>query len=451
MSLKKLISITAQLTSAIDALVAEKAGGPIIVGFSGGMDSTVLLHCAARSPVARARGLRALHVHHGLQPEADAWAEHARAVAAQLLIPIDVVHVQVDTHGRGLEAAAREARLAAFEQHMPHLAWVLFAHHREDQAETVLLRLARGAALDGVAAMRRYRPFARGWLGRPWLDRSRADLHRCAEELHLSWIEDPSNQSPRHDRVYLRQSVWPLLESRFPAISERLARFAAHAQSAQSELDQLALCALREAQGGDHESISITALLGMSDCLFGLCVRRYALDRGAAAPGFHELARLRSEVLLAAVDANPRLRWLGFEFRRYRDRLYLLPEFAVEPAPEGEIQWPAGAPVCELPGTLGQLHCMDANGVESPAPNAVSVRFRIAGERLRPLGSAHARELRLLFQEHAVPTWQRPRIPLIFHGNSLLCAVGIAASEEFQTHWLGHRVRWAPADISTLP
>ncbi len=442
MSFKKPVPLPAQLTAAIETLVDERPQGPVLIGFSGGMDSSVLLTCAARSARIRERGLRAVHVHHGLQPEADAWAEQAIRTASELDVPIHVQRVQITLRGRGLEAAAREARLAVFESQLPGPGWVLFAHHQDDQAETVLLRLARGAALDGVAGMRRQRAFADGWLGRPWLDQPRARLRECAEGLGIRWVEDPANQSQQHDRVFLRTRVWPLLQSRFPAISERLARFANHAQSAQAELDQLAIEALQQAQGDDPTSICIPTLLVMSESLFGLCVRRYALAQAAPAPGFHELARLRAEVLLASVDANPQLRWQGFEFRRYRDRVYLLPESALKPAPSVEIEWPQGAADLALPEGLGSLQCVDGNGKAAIAPCALQVRFRVAGERIKPAGATHARELRLLFQERAVPTWKRQRIPLIFLGKSLICVVGMVESADFQACWPGLQVQW---------
>jgi tRNA(Ile)-lysidine synthase len=430
----------ASLIAAIEQLIAQHSG-PVCIGFSGGLDSSVLLACAARSDVVRARGLSALHVHHGLHADADLWTERAQATTAALEVPLTVVRVQVELSGHGLEAAARAARHAAFAEHVQS-GWLLLAHHQEDQAETVLLRLFRGAALDGVAAMRPVRALGPAWLGRPWLAQPRSSLRDCARELGLQWIEDPSNRDPRHDRVYLRETLWPLLQSRFPAAGERLARFAEHAQAVQAEIAELARAHLAQLQADDPRSLSINGLLGLSAALFGQCVRDYAFALGFPAPGFHELARLRQEVLLAGQHANPCLRWRGFEFRRYRDRLFLLPEADTRPAPAVTISWNADEARCVLPEGLGFLEAIDVQDQSQPIGHDLSVRFRRAGERIRPDGCAHTRELRLLFQERGVPTWERGRVPLLYAGKALLAAVGLVASEEFAALCPGLRVVW---------
>ncbi len=431
------------LHSAIERLVAAQPDGPICIGYSGGMDSTVLLACASRSAAVRARGLSAIHVHHGLHADADNWAAQAQSTADALAVPLTTERVRVESRGQGLEAAARAARYSAFATHVAS-GWLLLAHHQDDQAETVLLRLLRGAALDGVAAMRPQRAFGAAWLGRPWLDQPRSRLLGCAQQLGLRWIEDPSNRDPRHDRVFLRRTLWPLLEQRFPAAGERLARFAQHAQGVQAELDALTGADLASLRNPQRATLSISGLLALSEARFGACVRRFALDLGAPAPGFHELARLRREVLGAAIDANPCLRWQAFEFRRYRDELYLLPEEATRPGPELDIAWAAGAASCALPKGLGTLASVNGAGVETPVPCGMTVSFRRAGERLRPVGHAHHRELRLLFQELAVPTWERARMPLLFAGKTLVAAVGLASSDEFAALWPGLRVVWRP-------
>ena len=214
--------------------------GPLVVGYSGGMDSSLLLHCAARSAVARARGLRALHVHHGLHPDADAWAVQAQARAQALGIACNLVRVQVDPRGQGIEAAAREARLAAFASALAAGGAMLLAHHQDDQAETLLLRLLRGASVDGLGAMRAVRAHGAGLILRPWLDQPRALLRQAAQELGIAWVEDPANVDPKFDRSWLRQQAWPLLAARFPALGERLARLAGHAASVSDEIETLA-------------------------------------------------------------------------------------------------------------------------------------------------------------------------------------------------------------------
>ena len=430
------------LTRAIDAALADQPIAPVWIGFSGGVDSSTLLACAARGSLVRERGLQALHVHHGLHADADRWAEHALAFAVQIGVPCRVIRVRVDARGRGIEAAAREARHAAFSEVLAPGASMLLAHHLEDQAETLLLRMLRGASVDGLGAMRPARALGAGRLLRPWLAQPRARIVAAARELAIDWIEDPANADLRHDRSYLRQQVWPLLAARFPALGERLARLADHAASVTDELEELAQRRLAELADPDRKRLSINGLLQLGDALFGAVIRRFARQNGAMPPGFHELKRLRQEVLLAVNDANPILRWDGCEFRRYREHLYLLPQAATLPAPRMELTLDVGTCSLDLPEALGRLSLVDARGLPVAAPVALSVRWRRGGESLRPAGSAHTRELRLLFQEFGVPTWQRERVPLLFAGKELLAAVGVAASARLGELWPGIRVEW---------
>lgn len=433
------------LIAQIERTLAASPPAPVWIGFSAGMDSSTLLACAARSPIARKHGLHAIHVHHGLHADADHWAEQAVAFAALFDVPCTVRRVQIDPRGQGLEAAARSARHGVFAEVLTPEATLLLAHHREDQAETLLLRMLRGASVDGLGAMRPLRRCGQGWLARPWLSVSRTDISAAAKVIGLSWIEDPANHDLRHDRSFLRQNIWPLLDQRFPALAERLARLAEHAASVSDELERSAALALANCATSDGRSVTIDGLLALEDALFGSSVRRFARELGVAPPGFHELQRLRREVLLAQQDANPILRWDGHEFRRFRNQLYLLTQAATLPAPAIELVWEAGQSSINLPADLGQLQLLDANGLPGLAPVPLQVRWRRGGERLRPVGKPHRRELRLLFQELGVPPWQRERVPLLFAGRELLSAAGIVDGAGLAAHWPGLRVIWVSA------
>ncbi|MFM8353679.1 MAG: tRNA lysidine(34) synthetase TilS, partial [Gammaproteobacteria bacterium] len=215
---------------AIDALLAPAGAAPLWVGFSGGLDSSVLLHatCAARA----ARGEpapHAIHVHHGLQPDADAWALHCTNEALRWGVTLRVSRVRVADAG-SLEATARDARYALFRELLatPDAA-LLLAHHRDDQVETVLLRLLQGRGLYG---MPRVRPLGRGRVLRPLLGMARADLIAYARQHQLAWVDDPSNAMLAADRNFLRQSVLPLLRTRFPELDARVLAVAAAAGAA---------------------------------------------------------------------------------------------------------------------------------------------------------------------------------------------------------------------------
>src|SRR5690606_12981349 len=200
---------------------------PLLVACSGGMDSGALLHLLAADAGVRQRGLRAIHVHHGLHPDADAWALHCARVCGDLDVALDVVRVEVARDcGSGLEAAARAARHAAFETALRSDEVLVLGHHLDDQAETFLLRALRASGVDGLAAMRPWRRFGRGWMWRPLLDIPRARLLDHARAHGLRWIEDPSNASEAHDRNFLRRQVMPLLRTRWPHAGDAFAQAA---------------------------------------------------------------------------------------------------------------------------------------------------------------------------------------------------------------------------------
>lgn len=211
-------------------------GQSVAVGFSGGLDSTVLLHATSRLAGDAAFGLSALHVHHGLSPNADAWADSCRKFCERLGIPLTILKVIVPAgSGEGLEAAARRVRHQALSDES--VDWILLAHHADDQAETVLHNLLRGSGVRGAAAM----PVSRGRVLRPLLGCGRAALLEYARAHRLEWIEDESNLDLRYTRNFLRRELIPAIESRFPRAGEQLAAAAAHFGETDALLDDLAV------------------------------------------------------------------------------------------------------------------------------------------------------------------------------------------------------------------
>jgi len=194
--------------------LADARPGALAVAFSGGMDSSALLHALAQLPAARARDLRAMHIDHGLHADSAAWSEHCRAVAAELDVALDVVRVEVERNrGTGLEDSARVARRAAFARLLLPGAILALAHHRNDQAETVLLKLLRGAGPEGLGGMRDLRDFGAGYLWRPLLAESRSTLLAYAHEYELHWLDDPSNSDMTLRRNFLRGDILPRLRT----------------------------------------------------------------------------------------------------------------------------------------------------------------------------------------------------------------------------------------------
>lgn len=397
-----------------DDAPAQPTGARVWVALSGGLDSTVLLHMLA---AAGTQGLRAVHVHHGLQPAADDWVREVRRICRSLDVPLTVRRVQISAGDpAGPEAAARAARYDALRALLRPGDLLATAHHREDQAETVLLRALRGGGIAGLAAMRTQTPFGAGQLWRPLLKTRRANLRAYAEAQKLRWIDDPHNHDPRYARSYLRETVWPLLRTHWPQAADSLVRLADHAQAAETLLNELA--ALDQAAiGGDGcDSLSVSALLALSAPRRRNLLRLVWAQRGWAAPTADLLQNLEREVLSARADAQPCLRFADGEARRYRDRLYLMAPLPAPPTTE--LRWQRGRRLV-LPAGCGRL---DA----SRAPRtALRVRFASGGERLKPQGSPHHRSLKQLAQAVAMPVWVRERLPLIYAGDRLLSVAGL--------------------------
>lgn len=385
------------------------------IACSGGLDSTVLLH---RLHAQGLRNLRAVHIHHGLQAAADGWVRHVRAQCRALGVPLTVRRVQVAAdHGEGPEAAARAARYAAFASLLRSGDLLVTAHHRDDQAETVLLRALRGSGIHGLAAMPALAPLGAAQLWRPLLALSRRQLRDYAEAHALRWIEDPHNADPRYARSWLRAELMPRLLPHWPQAVDSLARLAGRAAEATELLDALAqqdLLALR--RGG---ALSIAGLLALSPAR-----RRNALYRAWCAqwpaPSQAQLQALEREVLEARDDAQPCLRHEHGELRRYRDDLYLLPALPPRPPAGWQRDWPRQRRGVELPDGLGRLQLARA------PVQPLRLRFARGGERLRPDGDAHTRGFKALCQARGLPVWVRERMPLVYArdgGNEELIAI----------------------------
>ncbi|MGQ0586804.1 MAG: tRNA lysidine(34) synthetase TilS [Gammaproteobacteria bacterium] len=392
-----------------DALTAPSLppGSTVWAAFSGGLDSTVLLHRLRHAGLP----VKALHVNHHLQPAANRWVEHCREVCTQLDVPIYILDVKVDPNDPGgPEAAARGARYEAFQSVMRPGDCLATAHHQDDQAETVLLRLLRGAGVAGLAAMRSRAPFAGGTLWRPLLRHSRASLREYAERHALSWIEDPHNLDPRYSRSFLRNEIFPRFAQRWPQAIELLARTAEHCADAVELLDQQAaqdFKSVMPAKAG-IQSLSVQRLLELPRPRRNNLLRFWAAAGGHELPPFDALSRLEREVLRARPDSAPQLAWGGTELRRFRDSLYLMPRLPPAPAPGTTLEWDGRADL-KLPPGCGEIKALKPAKSELP----LRVVFARGGERLKPAGSRFTRTLRNLFQEEAIPPWIRERLPLV--------------------------------------
>jgi len=427
----------------LSSINAQLAGHQrLLVAYSGGLDSTVLLHLlvqlAKTSPHLQ---LRAIHIHHGLSANADQWSQYCQQQCDRWQLPLIIERVQVDGREKGIEAAARAARYAAFRRHLQPGEALLTAQHLDDQCETLLLALKRGSGPAGLAAMP-----AQLWLGdnpllRPLLAQSRPQLELWAAQHQLDWIEDESNQDTRYDRNFLRQQVLPLLNQRWPHFAAATARSAALCGEQEQLLDELlaeSLAALVQPDGSLH----IAPLHSLSEVRRFALIRRWIAGQGGLMPSRDALQRIWHEVINSREDASPRIQLGEYEIRRYRQAIYWLP---LRPSlRETIISWQRPWQPLQLPHQLGTL-VVDESGIALRQPHAdeaVTIRFYARGD-VHIVGRAGGRAIKKLWQEFAIPVWQREQTPLLFYGEQLIAALGVfvtrAGSTEHQPGW---RISW---------
>jgi len=416
-----------------------------LVAFSGGIDSSVLLHALAESRKVHRTPILAIHINHGLHEDASDWEAHCRKVAADLDVPFIGETVEIDDKsGLGLEATARQARYDAFRDIAEEDDWLLSAHHEDDQAETLLLNLMRGSGLAGIAGIGALQRFARGMLARPLLGVSGGSIKAYAEEQELRWIDDPSNLDTRFDRNFLRRDLIPALAERWPGVAQRLAKSAELAAEASEMLNDLAQLDIANiATGVMPDKLDIEGLKSLSEKRQRNLLRYAARQCGLPPPPATRLQQITHELIPARVDAQPLVGWPGAEVRRYRDKLYLLAEVPDEEA-LATTKLTADGDWLDLGQGRGQMRLeagvdggIDCELVEG----GLDLRFRQGGEEFCPVGRQRTHKLKKLLQEDGVVPWMRQRIPLLYSGDSLV-AVGdlwIAANASDTN---GYGVNW---------
>lgn len=415
----------------------------VLVGFSGGLDSTVLLHAVLHSGIARPI---ALHVNHGLHGDAGRWEEHCARVCRELGVEHISTVAAVEVQGRGLEAAAREARYAWFEQQVEEGDCLLLAHHQDDQAETLLLRLLRGAGPDGLASMPVERALGRGRLLRPFLTLPRSDLAHYAQLHGLTWIDDPSNDDQHFDRNYLRGEILPLIETRWPAYRKVLSRTADLLREARDGRESLVLetCVSRT---GDPGFACVD--LPEDPAHAALAVRAWLRARSLDMPG---QARLREFLRQLREGSGASLPMEAWTLTRFRDAVYAHKTSSLAL----EVTSLAVGQTRQCPG-VGELALQPASAGSSKAgwrdhstatPGELVVRGRNGRDRIaRPSG--HHQSLKTLFQELGVPPWWRDRVPLLVERHDdreeLLGVGGFAIAPRLSE--LGLDFTWRPEPL----
>lgn len=421
----------ALLQAVLEEHVPAAATG-LVVAVSGGADSACLLAAIAqlaKSPLGdgphTASGLpiRAVHVDHGLQPAAAALREASAALCARLRIPLCVVAVAVETGGgASIEAAARDARYLGLARNLRPGECLLTAHHAQDQAETLLLQMLRGAGLAGLAAMPMRRPFGGGWHLRPLLGLAQRDLREFGEAHAISWVDDPMNCDPRFDRAYLRSKLWPLLERRWPGAATVLSRTARHLAEARQLLDQAA--ALQVARLRDGDALSVAGLRALPPLEQINTVRHWLCAAAVTPPPTPRLTEALRQVFAAGPDRLPAIVWGQYALRRYRGRLFVTK--GPVPSLGAPREWPLmrGSRL-DLGPALGQLHWVpQIGGLDaSRLSPTLSVRRRRGGETLKLGLCAQTQSVQHLCQSAGVLPWMRDALPFVYAGEALI-AVG---------------------------
>jgi tRNA(Ile)-lysidine synthase len=452
----------AELGRALEEALPEDATA-LAVALSGGPDSAALLAALRLLPTGTVRDLpvRALHVDHGLQCAAAQMRAASAALCERFEVPLAVLKARVPrTGGLSVEALARDARYARLSAELRANECLLTAHHQQDQAETVLLQLLRGAGPKGLAGMPMRRRLGPGWHIRPLLEVGHAALEQFVRDQQLASFRDPMNTDPRFERAYLRSALWPLLEARWPGAAKALARSAAHLAAAEALIETKAAAIVSHARDG--EALSLKALRGLDELEQLQALRQWIAAAGVRLPSSARLREALRQMLAAGADHVPAVAWEEHALRRYRDRLFLTP--ACPPRLEEPLAWSAfddaaslgaapvgaapvgaapvgavsvgavsgvgvarGAPgaALELPHGLGRLRFEEAPGGLDPARLRLplEVRRREGNERLRIARGGRTRSARELCQAWGIVPWMRDALPFVYAHRTLI-AVG---------------------------
>lgn len=406
----------------------------ILIAYSGGVDSHVLLHALAqcRQEFSELK-LTAVHIHHGLFEEADQWAQHCRQRCNELKVKLQIVDVEVKrAKGVSIEEDARAARYAALADILQQNDILVTAHHADDQAETCLLQFLRGSGIKGLASMPIIVNFAAGFLARPFLSVSRQEILQYAQKNKLLWVEDHSNHDLNFTRNFLRYKIMPEFKKRWPSINKTIMRVADNCSDANELLKDLAEQDLKKLKGHVKNTLSISKLKKLSLRRQKNVLREWIDAQNFRLPSAIKLQHIISDVINASEDAIPCIAWGEAEIRSYHDDLYIMKPLSKFDYNK-TILWDGKKPL-RLPGNLGTLRLKKiiGQGLKSEVlKKKLEIKFRQGGERCKLFGRNGTHKLKKLFQEWEVPPWQRGRVSLLYVDNQLAAIIGYAVCCEF--------------------
>jgi len=412
------------LLSEFKIVLSELApeGANFKVALSGGLDSVVLLHLFSRLANTT---LTAHHVHHGLSDNADHWVQFCSELTGSLAVPLLVSHVTLEKAGRtSLEALARDKRYGVLKEGFNEHSYLATAHHQDDQLETVLLALKRGAGLTGLQGIVAKQVLTSGFLIRPLLNFSREQLENYAQLFALNWIEDESNSDEQFDRNFIRHSITPLLKQRWPAITKTVARSASHCQTQQQLINELSESDFNACQQ-PLRALNITLLTALTETRRNNVLRYWFKVNELQYPSTKQLKIIWQDLVLAQTDAMPKIVLQGIAICRYQQAIYLVDESKLRGEPQ-KIVWRNEAQMIVDCGSL-QIK-IEADALFLNKQHSVDICFRgqlSAGLQCQPVGRAKSRSIKKLLHEYHVPPWLRDNIPFIFINGELSEAVGL--------------------------
>ena len=419
------------------------------LAYSGGRDSHVLLHALAMLRSELTASLQVVHIDHGLHRQSSSWSRHCQAVCETLQLPLLIRRVHADTaDGESPEAAARRARYAMLASLLPAGDVLLTAHHQDDQAETLLLQLLRGAGPHGLAAMPELKSFADGFLARPLLDFSRNELQAYADHHALQWIDDPSNDEHSFSRNYLRHQVMPVLQARWPASARTISRSARLCGDAAGLLDELAAQDLSAITYGD--GVSISSLRELSPTRQRNVLRYWCISHSLPLPGEVHIHQIQQQ-MTAPADGAPMVCWPGAEVRRYQDCWYIMPPLSTLDTTT-VLKWDMQSPLVLPHGQLSATRTETGDGLAAEyVDQGITVRFRRGGERW-PMANGRHQALKKILQQREVVPWLRNRLPLIFVNDELAAVADRMVSDRYsaRTGQTAIRLSWQTAEAVRL-
>jgi len=396
------------------------------IGFSGGLDSHALLHLCHKLSL----NCRAIYVNHGLSENADSWALHCSKICENLKIPFVEKKVLLkNLECKSIEAEARKKRYQAFAEILDENSILLTAHHEDDQAETLMLQLVRGAGPKGLAAMPEKKLFAKGLHLRPFLNFKKNQIKEYAEQNDLHWIEDESNLNLDFSRNFLRQKVFPLLKTKWPNVESAMARSAENCASTQNVIESYIEKDFNTCFNKENNTIAISKSIDFAKPIQVEILRYWLSKLNITLPSKVKMQNIQNSFLFTANDKEPHIVFGDYELRRYKDELYAMQVLSNHDASQTFV-WDFKESLNIK--NIGKLVINKAksHGLKQDLTK-VTIKFRQGGERIKLSGRNMHHDLKNLLQKWGVPPWERSRIPLIYCQEKLIGVVGYFTDDDY--------------------